>query len=226
MNLYHKRGYPAQLVDAWVKKYATDRWTKRHSDSTKKVDADDTSDRVLILKSTYNTAWNYFNATELGGAMLGYWREWYERAERGDYDDKFPEWDVPLPQGFTDPQARYLSPIRSLGEAPDYESRIIEVPDLRKILITESRVLVSKKRGRNMLDLANLWKKQVLQKLDERVVEEHVQREPIPLPGELDLAVERQADPRSDAWLRYRKTHREGNLHQRSSSEERDRPTF
>ena len=77
-----------------------------------------------------------------------------------------------------------------------------------------------------MLDLANLWKKQVLQKLDERVVEEHVQREPIPLPGELDLAVERQADPRSDAWLRYRKTHREGNLHQRSSSEERDRPTF
>ena len=225
VNLYHKRGYPAQLIDAWVQKYAADRWKKRHSDSAKKADADDTSDRVLILKSTYNTAWNYFNATELGASMLGYWREWYERAERGDYDDKFPEWDVPLPQDFGS-QARYLTPITSLGEAPDYQSREIEVPDLRKILITEHRVLVSKKRGRNMLDLANLWKKQVLQKLDEKVVEEHVQREPITLPGELDLTVERNADPRSDAWLRYRKTHREGNLHQRSSSEERDKPQF
>ena len=46
------------------------------------------------------------------------------------------------------------------------------IPDLRKILITEYRVLVSKKRTRNMLDLASLWKKTVLEKLERRIVSE------------------------------------------------------
>ena len=41
--------------------------------------------------------------------------------------------------------------------------------DLRKTSILNRRLLVSKKRTRNLFDLASLWKRTVLSTLDERV---------------------------------------------------------
>ncbi|KAH9905529.1 uncharacterized protein BXZ73DRAFT_110875 [Epithele typhae] len=98
---------------------------------------------------------------ELGETMLGYWKEWYERATLGTYSEEFPAYDVAIPF-----QGRYGSDVRAPPSDPD-GAVVQHVPDLRKILITNSRMLVSRKRGRNMFDLASSWKKQVLQKMDE-----------------------------------------------------------
>ncbi|KAJ2983865.1 hypothetical protein NUW54_g10588 [Trametes sanguinea] len=72
VGLYVRRGYPHSDVKKWTKRYLMERWEKRLSEST----GDATSSDVLVLKSTYNTAWNYFSAKELGDEILGYWRSW------------------------------------------------------------------------------------------------------------------------------------------------------
>ena len=72
--LYIKRGYPAQIINAWTSKYFEERWQKRHAPK-KDDDNEDARQGVLVLKSHYNLAWNYLKAKELGDTMLGYWRE-------------------------------------------------------------------------------------------------------------------------------------------------------
>ena len=153
--------------------------------------------------------------------MLGYWREWYERAERGEYDNNFPPPDVGLPKPFG-VQDRYTTDLIDLDGTPT------SLFDLRKILITKARVVVSKKRTRNMLDLASLWKKQVLQRLNESVLTEPQVIPPrLPLPGAQEIQLAQRAEPSQTAWLRARRDS-EGNInmHQRSRSEERDKPHF
>jgi len=39
-----------------------------------------------VLKTSFNTAWNYFNAHELGEEVLGYWRTWMDQAANNHYD--------------------------------------------------------------------------------------------------------------------------------------------
>ena len=56
--LYITRGYPRDLVFHWLKDNITEQWTKRLNSA--QVDKPE----VLVLKSKFNTAWNYFNATE------------------------------------------------------------------------------------------------------------------------------------------------------------------
>ena len=236
VDLYANRGYPVELVNAWSKKYMRERWLKRpHAPEAlkaKTVESDD-SNGVLVLKSHYNQAWNYFNAKELGEQMLGYWRSWYEHAERGSYNNEYPPWEGNLPESLG-AQARYLTEVTSSTGS------IEMIPDLRKILITEYRVLVSKKRTRNMLDLASLWKKLVLQKVEDNVITEPskapVKRIVKPPKKKVIAPWEREAlrniaadERRVDAQRRYMLNWRSNagrSIHQRSSSEERDKPFF
>lgn len=176
--LYIKRGYPADEVYKWNRTYIEERWKKRLAvhDST------GADEGVLVLKSTYNPAWNYFNAKELGDSIFNYWNEWYERAERW-------EWDMSdRARPFPPPNPDQLGSLSS-GGAPGSTIKVCPpgrelfwIPDIRKMHIVDKRVIVSKKRGRNMFDLTSLWKKMVLQKLDERVLEEeHAPRRADPL---------------------------------------------
>lgn len=41
------------------------------------------------------------------------------------------------------------------------------MPDIRKVEIMSKRMLVSRKRNRNLFDLTSLWKKVVIAKLDQ-----------------------------------------------------------
>src|ERR1700712_4434802 len=72
--LYIARGYPPQFVNSWFKSNFTERWNKRLNVHER------TPAEVLVLKTEYNTAWNYFNATEFGNTIFGYWRTWLDRA--------------------------------------------------------------------------------------------------------------------------------------------------
>ncbi|KAL5498076.1 hypothetical protein ACEPAH_2206 [Sanghuangporus vaninii] len=156
--LYVKRGYPTELVMHWLKNNITKRWTNRLS-VTEHAPAD-----VLVLKTEFNPVWNYFNATELGNTIFGYWREWLTRAEAGNLSHS---------EGFPRVPSQYTSDVvatRGLMAAVSDDGARVLVPDIRQVNILQKRVITSRKRTRNLLDLSSLWKNTVLLELDRRVL--------------------------------------------------------
>ena len=168
VSLYVKRGYPEELVRNWVRKHLTERWEKRLVENDAKEDGN-----VLVLKSEYNTAWNWFNATELANIILGHWKRWHEICDAGHPGkgkiDVY-EWPAPGPgplgTGLSDCAPEFFTKYRT----PRGDD--IFVPDVRKIGMTDKRLIVSRKRTRNMFDYTSLWKKEVFAKLDEEILSE------------------------------------------------------
>lgn len=158
--LYVARGYPEPIVLKWLRDNLHERWDKRLSFR------EATPGGVLVLKTEYNTAWNYFSAKELGDTILNYWREWLSRADRRDFNHEFPapdgdNKDLPVPEK----PGSNLVFFRE-GEDP------LWVPDLRQLDIFGRRMITSRKRTRNLFDLTGLWKNIVLEQLDEKITTE------------------------------------------------------
>ena len=121
---------------------------------------------MLVLKTEYNTAWNYFNAKELGDTIFGYWRDWWLHAERGDYTMEFPP-----------PVSEAVGGLTKHDCAPGLSSAVTGrggvtgwLPDTRKLGIQNRRLITSRKRTRNLFDLTSLWKKIVIDTLDEQAL--------------------------------------------------------
>ena len=83
-SLYVHRGYPDKLVEAWLKNNITERWEKRLAIPPPR------STELLVLKTEFNSAWNYFNAQELSETIFGYWRTSLDKAERGEFTVEYP----------------------------------------------------------------------------------------------------------------------------------------
>ena len=169
---------------------------------------------MLVLKTEYNEAWNYFNAKELGDTILGYWREWFDKAEAGQL--KLPNKEWPRVTAVTGSLT-----VRSdlCTQIPTGWGGTVAVPDIRKINILNSRIIVSRKRTRNLFDLTSLWKKMVLTKIDESSMSlkgDTRQAAGAVLPG-LSSTVSMVDAERHDTQLAYRVTNRD-NIHQRSPS--------
>jgi len=143
--LYIRRGYPVDEVHKWLYANLSKRWESRLTERP----AQDAN--VLVLKTQYNLAWNYFNAHQLGDTIFGYWREWLRRSDTGDFNDEFPA------PGKT-----------NTGSSHGLDTGLV---DLRETNIFNSKVILSRKRTRNFLDLSNLWKKSVLEKNDELTID-------------------------------------------------------
>jgi hypothetical protein len=160
-GLYIKRGYPSDLVYYWI----SDNFTKRWNNRLVVKDPSDAAD-VLVLKTSFNTAWNYFNAHELGEQVLGYWRTWIEQAANDHYDinNGFGRMSGDL-GGLSNVDPEFLT------EVTTAEGTRAWIPDIRKLDILNRRMIVSRKRKRNLFDLTSLWKKLVLKRLDEEVME-------------------------------------------------------
>jgi hypothetical protein len=92
------------------------------------------------------------------------------------------------------------------------------IPDLGKIGILGSRWLVSRKRNTNLFDLANVWKKTVFRKLDERIAEEGGVNPTISSIDPLDFQLE--AIPQETEIEEIIQ------LHRREHSEELEHPEF
>jgi hypothetical protein len=65
--LYIVCGYLSDLINFWLKNNIQEQWEKHLNDTRPH------NDGVLVLESEFNTAWNYFSATELGNIILGFW---------------------------------------------------------------------------------------------------------------------------------------------------------
>jgi hypothetical protein len=173
-GLYIKRGYPEEKIRAWLKANYQERWDKRLSESKPAQEG------LLVLKSEFNPAWNYFNARELGDAVIETWRTWLKAADAADWRRSKYGMTNSSFEGLEDVDPKFLT----LWET---DSGPVAMPDIRKIGFDQKRFLVSRKRTRNLFDLTSLWKKTVLTRLDQAVVAE--QRE--------DPAVE-ASDPEGD----------------------------
>ena len=158
--LYIKRGYPQQFVGKWMKDNLKKRWDTRLALATAP------EHDVLVLKTEYNTAWNYFQASQLGDTILGYWREYLDRHDRRDFNSDFPPMTEESATGDVEAAGSLMTRYGDLRD-PEYY-----YPDIRKLDILNRRVITSRKRTKNMFDFTNLWKKIVLTKLDEHEVEE------------------------------------------------------
>lgn len=154
--LYITRGYPTDLVLRWLKDNIQERWHKRLSEDRREPA------ELLVLKSEFNTAWDYFNATELGETILGYWRTWLTKADSGDFSLHYPCYTSDVGKLYDTPAELKCEVFVLGGKA--------FIPDARKINILNRRMLVSKKRTRNLFDLTGLWKNIVLATLDQDAV--------------------------------------------------------
>jgi hypothetical protein len=141
--LYIRRGYPAVEVHKWLHSNLSKRWERKLV-----VNQTPTASDVLVLKTQYNIAWNYFNAHELGDTIFNYWREWLHRNDTGEYNLDFP------------PPAS--------GDQRQW--------DLRTTNIFNSKVILSRKRTRNFLDISNLWKRTVLTGIEGQTQDNIIQR--------------------------------------------------
>jgi hypothetical protein len=158
-GLYIKRGYPEDKIRYWLKANYQERWDKRLSESKPAQEG------LLVLKSEFNPAWNYFNARELGDAVIGTWRSWLEAADATDWRRSKYGMTNSSHEGLSDVDPRYLT-VWETDDGP------VAMPDIRKIGFDQKRFLVSRKRTRNLFDLTNLWKKTVFTRLDQAVVAE------------------------------------------------------
>lgn len=150
VTLYIHRGYPVDEVHKWLYSNITKRWKSRLTNTHVTESTD-----ILVLKTQYNLTWNYFNATQLGDVIFGYWREWLERADAGNHNLEFPAPDL---EDWRAPRRR--------------EVGAVDTWDLRKTSLFNSRIIVSRKRTRNFMDISNLWKKTVLENLEEQTLDD------------------------------------------------------
>jgi len=155
--LYIVRGYPANLVINWTKSNIGQRWQNRLRDNRRE------HGDVLVLKSEFNTAWNYFSASELGETVLGYWRGWLAAAESNMFNIRYPAFSGDLGDLEDVPAARCVVVNTSTGPSP--------VPDVRTIGLANRKLIVSRKRTRNLFDLTSLWKKTVIDQLERDALE-------------------------------------------------------
>ena len=158
-SLYHTRGYPDQIVKSWCRTNIQERWEKRYASRI----IPEHDEGVLVLKSQFDDHWNWFSATKLGETVVGYWKEWLERARSNNYSAEFPPVDPEDSHDINDVQnGLHLVVTDVAGETA-------WTPDLSRIGVLGRRWIVSRKRTTNILDLTNVWKKTVLRTLDEAV---------------------------------------------------------
>jgi len=162
-TLYITRGYPLNLIKLWTKANIQVRWLQCLINHKKR----ETPGTLLVLKSSFNMAWDYFNAHELGETILGYWRSWLATAESDSFNVRYPKFSGSVGELVDTPSVRCVEVKTIEGNLP--------MPDIRTIGLHQARFLVSRKRTRDLLDLTNLWKRMVFEKLETDVLQPAVE---------------------------------------------------
>src|SRR5260221_3294416 len=93
--------------------------------------------------------------------LFDYWREWLRRADRGDFNEEYPA---------PDEHDRRVS---------DWKQHLPGTWDIRQYnnnLLEKTRVILSRKRTRNFLDVSNTWKRTVLETLEDQTISDFNQQ--------------------------------------------------
>ncbi|KAF7768399.1 hypothetical protein Agabi119p4_7642 [Agaricus bisporus var. burnettii] len=159
--IYIARGYPPGVINSWFKQNYKARWASRlREEPVARAE-------VLVLKSEYNPAWDYINAHQLEERMKQGWYSALEHFSIGDekFDKtlRFPETSLVPRYSNADRRDGDLFEVHSFfggnGNAGPYVR-------LDKTSLLGKKVIVSKKRTKNLFDLTTMWKHNVLEITD------------------------------------------------------------
>jgi hypothetical protein len=174
-NLYLGRGYPQPLVDTWIKNNMQQRWKNRLEE---RVEEHAT---LFTLKSQYNDAWLNVNAHQLLKSITDPWVEWQYAFEnnllgkegqlpfnRGDFvrilNEWFPDYLMERsPQGNLGLTATWeRSPVVKRVQHSDGSNVCLIGLNVAELIGSNTRLLVSRKRNRNLADLTNSWRRSLI----------------------------------------------------------------
>lgn len=182
-KMYIARGYPEPLVKSWIKNNMSTRWKMR----LEKRD-DDTS--AFVLKSHFNTVWNLVDTTLLCHTIVDHWSNWLYAFENDLLGTEgFPS----LTRGDLLPDSDVLHPNRlastalprELAGKPVLVRREVSVDGLQGsagvfdplLAFGETpRLIVSRKRNRNLGDVINTWRRSMIynMSIDSGIPIEHI----------------------------------------------------
>ena len=94
--------------------------------------------------------------------MLGYWRTWLAKAEAGIVDLEYPQYST-METDIGDLEDVHGAWVTTVV---DSSGKKFSVPSVSKLRMTERRVLVSKKRTKNLFDFTTRWKQHVLRRYE------------------------------------------------------------
>ena len=174
-DIYIARGYPPMLIASWLRENYSTHWDAcLNNNEQTKADA-------LVLKSEYNVFWNFFNVQLLAEHMKTRWMEALQTLSFGNRPT-----DLHPSIAEIRPKLAHSSLIQSV----DYSQRLRFANDwigeglygqylrLDKLSLLDWRVLVAKKRTRQLIDLTALWRRVVLENRDHQVVKQMEAQQP------------------------------------------------
>jgi hypothetical protein len=123
---------------------------------------------------------------------------WLQHAKDGTYNIHYPQ--------YTSDTADLSETRQELTTPVVAADTIVQLPDICKLDILNRRMIVSRKRTRNLFDLTTLWKKLVLSNMEQQV-----------LPDNHDLVSQNITDTNSDMDI---------DSHDDSSSSDSDEDPF
>jgi hypothetical protein len=169
MLLYIARGYPVDLVKAWLRDNTATRWKNRLGDPRKARDA-------FVLKSRFNRAWEGFNVHELGQTVVDSWLTWLvdndvrmsrlmassigsfgnETIGRGFVAGSSTE--VPSEVAASSRGSLFTQTLVPLGKHMEF----LPLLDVRKAGLIDRDWIVSRRRNRNLFDFVSMLRKFVV----------------------------------------------------------------
>ena len=138
----------------------------------------------VVLKSEFNPVLNYFNAKELSDTIVSTWRQSMETWA----DDRIPQPYLNDEDAALFKETLLEETSFSAGFSEDVVTRkgcnrgatggkvLLDVTKLNSLM--RARWLISRKRTRNLFDLANVWKRMVLTSMDHTLFDDIISYRP------------------------------------------------
>jgi hypothetical protein len=171
--IYIARGYPPLLISSWLKKNSRERWEARLNESVPTI-----SD-VLVLKSEYNISWDLFDVKKLEEQLKTGWMTALRAISFGHLDDSYsPELlATKLDLSLVRDSVSSLRTERLHWKTVEPDPSVMgsgsfgEFLRVDKLGLLGKKLIVSKRRTTQLLDLAAAWRRVVLENRDSGVIQ-------------------------------------------------------
>ena len=174
-DIYIARGYPPMLIASWLRENYSVHWDARLNNN------EPTKADMLVLKSEYNVSWDFFNIQLLAEHMK---TGWMEALWTLSFSNKPADLHPSIAE--IQPKLAHSSLIQLVdrGQRLQFANNWIgeglygQYLWLDKLGLLDQRVLVTKKRTRQLIDLTALWRRVVLENRDHQVVKQMEAQQP------------------------------------------------
>jgi hypothetical protein len=168
-DIYIARGYPPDVIHSWLRSNYKVRWEQKLRDGFIQTSSD-----VLVLKSEYNTSWDYFNVQTLSEQIKTGWKVALRTLSFGH---EYTDHESPMHPDVlaTRPNASLLRDVVRQRWSVPREVHVSALGHglggmflrLDKLGLLDKRLLVGKRRTKQLIDLCASWRLSVLKHRDQ-----------------------------------------------------------